>query len=357
MNVVTRPMTGLPKLARAGFAALPTPLQDLPNLSAMLGPRILVKRDDLTGLGLGGNKVRKLDFLVPALLEEGYDTIVTGAFFQSNWCTAVSAAGRKAGMKVVLVKRAPPNYAPDRLEGNHLLHVLLGSEITTAPPETDLAGKEQAVERLRREGRKPVLVSVGGNAPHGIAGYVDAMRELAEQCEAAGIRPDYVVHASGSGGTQAGSVIGAKLHLPSARIVCSTTGSRSGATVADLALKLIPETLDRFGLSVEIGPDDIEIHDGYAGGYGYVRAAKMEAVRLLAETEGLILDPVYTASAMACLIDRCRKGHYKKGDTIVFVNTGGQAGLFPYEAPLRAFIEGRDPPWTIPPWHPETWNG
>lgn len=349
-------MNGLPKLTRAGFAALPTPLQELPNLSALLGPRILVKRDDLTGLGLGGNKVRKLDFLVPALQEDGYDTIVTGAFFQSNWCTAVSAAGRKTGMRIVLVKRAPPGYAPQRLEGNHLLHVLLGAEIATAPPETDLATKEQAVERLRREGRKPVLVGVGGNLPHGVAGYVDAMRELAEQCEAVGIRPDYVIHASGSGGTQAGSVIGAKLHLPATRIVCSSTGSRSGSTGTALVLKLIGETVDRFGLDLEVGPQDIEIHDGYAGGYGYVRPSKMEALKLLAETEGLILDPVYTASAMACLIDRCRQGHFTKRDTIVFVNTGGQAGLFPYEAPLRAAIEGGEPPWTIPPWHPETWK-
>jgi 1-aminocyclopropane-1-carboxylate deaminase/D-cysteine desulfhydrase-like pyridoxal-dependent ACC family enzyme len=355
MNVIASPVRGLPRLARAGFAALPTPLQELKNLSDLLGPRIFVKRDDLTGLGLGGNKVRKLDFLMPALLDEGYDTIVTGAFFQSNWCTAVSAAGRKTGMKVVLVKRAPPGYAPDRLEGNHLLHVLLGSEIVTAPPETDLSTKEQAVERLRQEGLKPVLVGVGGNTPHGVAGYVDAMRELAEQAEAMGVRPDYVVHASGSGGTQAGSVIGARLHLPRTRVVCSSTGSRNRATGGDLVLKLIGETVRRFGLDVEIGPQDIEIHDQYAGGYGYVRPAKLEAVRLLAETEGLILDPVYTASAMACLIDRCRQGDFKKGDTIVFVNTGGQAGLFPYEAPLHAYMEGRELPWTVPPWHPPSW--
>ena len=350
-------MKGLPDdLPRAGFAALPTPLQELKKLSALLGPRIFVKRDDLTGLGMGGNKVRKLDFLVPALQAEGYDTIVTGAFFQSNWCTAVSAAGRKTGMKIVLVKRAPPGYAPERLEGNHLLHVLLGSDISTAPPETDLATKEQAVERLRKEGRKPVLIGVGGNTPHGVAGYIDAMRELGQQCESMGLRPDYVVHASGSGGTQAGSVIGAKLHLPGTRIVCSSTGSRSGDIGTELVLRLIRETVERFGLGLEVGAPYIEIHDGYAGGYGYVRPAKMEAVRLLAETEGLILDPVYTASAMACLIDRCRKGHFKAGDTVVFLNTGGQAGLFPYEAPLGAFLEGRKLPWTVPPWHPETWK-
>lgn len=356
MNVMARSANSFPTLARAGFCALPTPLQELKNLSALLGPRILVKRDDLTGLGLGGNKVRKLDFLVPALAEEGYDTIVTGAFFQSNWCTAVSAAGRKTGMRIVLVKRAPPGYAPDRLEGNHLLHVLLGAEIATAPPEADLAIKEQAVERLRAQGAKPVLVGVGGNTPHGVAGYVDAMRELGQQAEAIGIRPDYVVHASGSGGTQAGSVIGTHLFLPHTKVICSSTGSRAGATGRDLVLKLIGDTVVRFGLGLAVDARDIDIRDTYAGGYGYVTPAKMEAVRLLAETEGLILDPVYTASAMACLIDLCRAGHFRKSDTIVFVNTGGQAGLFPYEAPLRAAIEGRDPPWTVPPWHPETWK-
>lgn len=358
MNVVAkaRPTKDLPRLARAGFCAVPTPLQELKNLSALLGPRIFVKRDDLTGLGLGGNKVRKLDFLMPALQEEGYDTIVTSAFFQSNWCTAVSAAARKTGMNVVLVKRAPPGYAPERLEGNHLLHVLLGSEILTAPPETELDTKEQAVGRLRAEGRRPVLIGVGGNTPHGVAGYIDAMRELDQQAEAMGIRPDYVVHASGSGGTQAGTVIGTRMFCPHARVVCSSTGSRTRETGSELVLKLIGDTVRHFGLDVDVVPAHVEIHDQYAGGYGYVMPAKMEAVRLLAETEGLVLDPVYTASGMACLIDRCRKGAFKKSDTIVFINTGGQAGLFPYEAPLRAYLEDRPPPWTIPPWHPPTWK-
>ena len=128
-------------------------------------------------------------------------------------------------------------------------------------------------------------------------------------------------------------------------------------TIDAPSLQLVMQSmLDRHGDNA-IDAKDVDIRDSYAGGYGYVRPAKMEAVRLLAETEGLILDPVYTASAMACLIDLCRAGHFKKSDTVVFVNTGGQAGLFPYEAPLRAAIEGRDPPWTVPPWHPETWKG
>lgn len=343
----------LPELAKAGIAHLPTPLQELKNLSRALGgPRIFAKRDDLTGLALGGNKVRKLDYLMPVILEQKSDCIVTGAFFQSNWCTAVSAAAKKFGLKSILVKRGPPGYDPEELEGNHLLHVLLGAEIIVAGHGEDERVKEQVVARLRNEGRRPFLIGVGGNTPHGVAGYVNAMKELAGQATDQGIKINYVVHASGSGGTQAGTVIGAKAYAKDVKVVCSSTGSRTREQGSKLVMELIGNTLRHFEMDVQVSADDVRIFDQYAGGYGHVTEGKMEALKLLAETEGMILDPVYTGSAMACLIDLCRKQYFKKGETVVFINTGGQAGLFPYKAPLKAYLAGQPLPWTVPPWHP-----
>lgn len=346
-------MNALPPLAKAGFAALPTPLQELKNLSRVLGPRIFVKRDDLTGLGFGGNKVRKLEYLVPQIVASGSDCVVTGAFFQSNWCTAVAAATRRIGLDVVLVKKAPAGYEPDAYEGNHLLHVLLGAQIRVALPGADETMKEQIAEQLRREGRRPSIIGIGGNTPHGIAGYVDAVRELAGQARELDINVDYIVHASGSGGTQAGTVIGAKLHGDGAKVVCSTTGSRTAEQGRRQVMDLIGETTRCFDLDVEVTPTDIALHD-YALGYGYVTPAKLQAIELAARTEGLILDPVYTGPAMACLIDHCRNGTFGRSDVVVFIHTGGQAGLFPYHAPLKAHGLGQPLPWTVPPWHPVT---
>ena len=347
------PISKLPKV-RAGFAAVPTPVQELKNLSKVLGPRIFVKRDDLTSLGFGGNKVRKLDFLVPDLQAKNYDTIVTTAGFQSNWCTAVSAAARKSGMKAVLVKRAPAGYAPTDYEGNHLLHMLLGAEIHTAEPKNIPAVMDRVVAQLRKDGRRPVHIGVGGNTPYGVMGYIDAMRELASQAKDLGVTANYVVHASGSGGTQAGTVIGASLYSPSTTVVCSSTGSRTTQQGTALVLQLIKETVGHFNLDLEISESQVTIHDQYAGGYGHASPAKLEAVKLLADTEGLLLDPVYTASGMACLIDQCRRGTFKRSDTVVFINTGGQAALFPYEEALKAYYQQKPLPWTVPSWEPQS---
>jgi D-cysteine desulfhydrase family pyridoxal phosphate-dependent enzyme len=348
-------MKKLPQLPKSGIANLPTPLQELRNLSEFLGgPRILVKRDDLTGLGMGGNKVRKLDYLMPVVLESKSDCIVTGAYFQSNWCTAVCAAARKFGLDTVLVKRAPERYEPEVYEGNHLLHVLLGARILTARANEDEKMKEQVVKQLVREGRKPFHIGVGGNSPEGLAGYINAMEELARQTRDMGINVDYVVHATGSGGTQAGSIIGTKLFGDEIKVICSTSGSRNREQLTGLVMGFIGEALRFFKLDTQISADDIRIYDNYAGTYGSVNQGKMEAVKLLAEAEGLIIDPVYTASAMACLIDLCRKKFFRKGQTVVFVHTGGVAALFAYHAPIKAFGLGQPLPWTVPPWHPTT---
>jgi len=345
-------MNDFPLPASAGLACLPTPLQELKHLSERLdGPRIFVKRDDLTGLGFGGNKVRKLDFLMPTLLDRDIDTIVSGAAFQSNWCTAVSAAGRRFGIETVLVKRSPRGFEPATGEGNHLLHHLLGSRVLLAPPGEDEPLKQRIVDELKAEGRRPALLGVGGNTPHGVAGYVHAVRELMRQADDMGIRPDYLVHASGSGGTQAGTVIGARLYGRGLRVIGSSTGSRPAREGEHLVRQRIADTLDHFGVEAPMGSDDIRILDRYAGGYGFLTPGKLEAISLLAQTEGLFLDPVYSGSGMTCLIDLCRSGVLGKDQTVVFLHTGGQAGLFPYHEPLMAYCRQEPLPWTVPAWH------
>lgn len=337
----------------AGLLTQPTPLHALPNLSQYLGgPSLYIKRDDLTGLGFGGNKVRKLDYLMADILRRGYDHIVTGAYFQSNWCTAVTAAANRFGLKTVLVKRGPAGYVPTQYEGNHLLHVMLGAEIIVAEGKTDADVKHAVVQRLRDAGHNPVLVNVGGSEPLGVLGYVSGVRELVQQASERGLRLDYLVHASGSGGTQAGTVIGAKAFGDGLHVVCSSTGSRSQQVGTALVRSLIDATIEEYALPVTVADDEIELYDQYAHGYGHATPAKLEAVALLARLEGLFIDPVYTASAMACLIDQCRQGRFKVGQNVVFLHTGGQAAIFPYEPVIRNQLAGEPLAWQVPPWDP-----
>jgi len=222
-------------------------------------------------------------------------------------------------------------------------------------PGTDEKVKEEIFQQLRKEGHRPYLLPVGGNSPQGVAGYMNAMLELVHQASELGIGVDYVIHASGSGGTQAGTVIGSKALNSGIKVICSTTGSRAKEQARGLVLDIIGKTLKFFDLAVQISEEDVRIYDTYAGGgYGFMTPGKAEAIKLLAETEGLILDPVYTGSAMACLIDLCRQGVFKRSDVVVFIHTGGQAGLFPYRAPLKAYGMGATLPWTVPPWFPST---
>ena len=199
-------------LPRVRLANLPTPLQELPNLTkALKGPRIYVKRDDLTGLALGGNKTRKLEYLVADALAKKADHIVTGAGFHSNWCTQAAAAARKLGMDITLIKTGPEeDYKPEEYDGNHLLHTLMGVEMKIVRPENFKKALDETVESLREAGHKPYVLSDAGSTPLGVAGYINAMLELESQSREIGIDFNYLVHATGSGGTQAGLILGAK---------------------------------------------------------------------------------------------------------------------------------------------------
>lgn len=345
----------LSTLPRIRLANLPTPLQELPNLSKRLrGPRIFVKRDDLTGLAFGGNKTRKLEYLMADALKQGADYIVAGAGFHSNWCTQAAAAARRVGMNIVLIKSGPEDgYDPREYDGNHLLHFLMGAEIKVVRPEDARRVTEETVEELKAAGHRPYLLRAAGSTPPGVAGYVNCVLELLSQAVETGVDIDYIVHTTGSGGTQAGLVIGAKAFNTGIKVVASTSGSRPREVQTEKVSRLIDEALEFLELDLEITEDDVVVYDQYAGdGYGFMNEGKAGAIKMAAEAEGLLLDPVYTASSMACLIDLCERGFFKPGDVVVFIHTGGSAALFPYRGPLKAYALGEPPPWRIPPWSP-----
>lgn len=344
-------------LPRVRLANLPTPLQELPNLSkALKGPRIFVKRDDMTGLAFGGNKTRKLEYLMADALSQKADYIVTSAGFHSNWCTQAAAAARRLGMNVVLIKSGPKDgYDPIDYDGNHLLHFLMGAEIKVARPENTQRVIDETMEELRATGHRPYLLRAAGSTPPGVAGYINAMLELYSQAVELGIDIDYLVHASGSGGTQAGLIIGAKAFSTGIKVIGTTTGSRKKEEQVERVYGLVGESLELMKLDCSVDEVDVIVYDQYAGGgYGFMTEAKAEAVKLVAEKEGLILDPVYTACSMSCLIDLCRKGFFKPDDVVVFLHTGGSAALFPYKDPLKAYVRGEALPWTIPKWSPSS---
>jgi len=194
---------------------------------------------------------------------------------------------------------------------------------------------------------------VGGSTPLGAAGYMNAMLELVGQSVDKGVKIDYLVHATGSGGTQAGLVAGAKALNSGIKILGVTTGSRTGGRQKERIKELTAKTAEFLELDIKIADDDVNIFDEYAEGYGYMVDAKAEAIKMLAETEGLFIDPVYTASAMAGLIDLCRDGYFKEDDNVVFLHTGGTAALFAYKDPLKAYGLGKEMPWKIPEWSPD----
>lgn len=349
MNIATLP--------RVRFASLPTPLQELPNLGKYLnGPRIFIKRDDLTGgLAMGGNKTRKLEFLMGQAQKEGADYIVTGGGHQSNWCTQAAAAARRMGMKTLLLKTAPSaDYVPSDYDGNHLLHVLMGAEIRYIRPEDEAQAQQEAMAELTAAGHKPHLLPAAGSTPLGCAGYMNAMLEMTNQAVDMGIDIDYIVHASGSGGTQAGLLLGAKAMNLHTKIVCSTTGSRNKAEQIENVFNIVAASERFFGLDLGLTRDDVTVHDQYAGeGYGFITEGKAEAIKILAETEGIFVDPVYTGSAAACLIDLVRNNYFKRGSLVVLLHTGGSPALYPYKEPLKSYLDGKGLSWNMPSWSPK----
>ncbi|HEX9722775.1 MAG TPA: D-cysteine desulfhydrase family protein [Vicinamibacteria bacterium] len=314
---------------RFPLALLPTPLVEAARLSRSLGgPRILLKRDDLTGFGFGGNKVRKLEFLIAAALEEKADVVVTGAGPQSNHIRATAAAARVAGLDVVTIMHGS---RPAETQGNLLLDELLDVEIRfTNDPDRSLVDRkiDEVAEELRGAGRRPYVIPRGGASPLGTLGYVECVRELRAQLEAMGVEPQWIIVATGACGTQSGLLAGAKLSGAPFRVL-GVTVSRPVSECEERILRLATEAARLAGHAITITSGDILVRDGFIGpGYGIPSKEGVEAIRFLARTEGIFLDPTYTGKAMAGLIQEIRSGRIGKKETVVFLHTGGEPALF-----------------------------
>ena len=315
-----------------------TPIEFLPRFSkAAGGPDIFIKRDDLLGLTAGGNKTRKLEFLVAQALEQGADTLITCGAVQSNHCRLTLAAAVREGLKcrLVLEERVPGSYNPEA-SGNNFLFNLLGVEkITVVPAGSDMAGAMSRVaEELAAEDRKGYVIPGGGSNPVGATGYVACAQEIQEQMFTKALNIDRVCVASGSAGTHAGLLagfIGCNMNIPVVGIGVSRDPEDQDPLVHDLSLK----TAQRLGIRQDIARKDVvTFGDYWRPKYSVPNTKMVEAVSLMARTEGILLDPVYTGKAVAGLIDLCRKGYFKKGERVLYVHTGGSPALYAYMNPI-----------------------
>ena len=319
-------------LSRVSIAHLPTPLEEMPRLSEALGgPRLFVKRDDQTGLATGGNKARKLEFLVADALEKGADTIITSGAVQSNHARQTAAAAARFGLRACLVLGGE---SPDRWTGNLLLDKLLGAEIRWAGERDGSRVMEEVAEEEKRAGRNPYIIPYGGSNPVGATGYVEAMVELMAQLEVRDLQVERVVFPSSSGGTQAGLMVGAKALGFAGQIEGISVDKTEEVLKARLE-ELVAETTAFLGLDLSFASEDFIVHDDYLGeGYAKIGPPEQEAIRLSARTEGLLVDPVYTGRAMAGLIDLIRRGAFGTDETVLFWHTGGIPALFAYAEEL-----------------------
>jgi D-cysteine desulfhydrase family pyridoxal phosphate-dependent enzyme len=324
----------LAALPRVPLAPLPTPLDEARGLArALTGPpavpRILIKRDDLTGLAMGGNKVRKLEYHLGEALAQECDTLVTTGAIQSNHCRVTAAAARKAGLDAVLILRPGESAA---VQGNLLLDHLLGARVRIASQAdrgTIEGTIEEELQTLRRKGRRPYFVPKGASTPLGAAAYLQAFLELLEQAGAHDEAVDGVVFCTGSGGTHAGLAAGAALVESGVEVLGISDGT-SRAELAPTVSDLVRGLAARLEMTLAVAPEALVVLEEYGGTYGVPTPACLEAMRLTARAEGLILDPVYTGKAMAGLIDLIRRGRWRGDQTVVFWHTGGQPALFAY---------------------------
>jgi L-cysteate sulfo-lyase len=300
---------------------------------ALGGPRLWIKRDDLTGLSTGGNKTRKLEFLMAEALRQGSDAVLTQGATQSNHARQTAAAAAKLGLSchILLEDRTGFNDDPYRLNGNVLLDRLHGATISARPGGADMAAEmEILAEELRAGGRKPYVIPGGGSNPVGALGYANCALEMLVQIGDLGLSPAAILHGTGSAGTQAGLVTGlaaSNSRVPVLGISVRAPKERQEASVLALARR----TADYLGLGEIMRPEHIRANADYVGaGYGIPTPGMVEAVRMLAELEGILLDPVYSGKAMAGMIDLVRKGYFKADSDVIFLHTGGAAALFGY---------------------------
>jgi D-cysteine desulfhydrase family pyridoxal phosphate-dependent enzyme len=309
-------------IPRIHIAQLPTPVEKLEQLSAVLeGPKLWVKRDDLTGLAFGGNKTRKLEFVLADAQVRGTRTVITVGAAQSNHCRQTAALAARFGLDCILVLSGDPAQAPS---GNLLLDQLFDAEIVWTSRERRSQALQDAFDNAKENRRKPYLIPLGASDPIGAMGYMVAFNEMLSQQ----VPVDWIVVASSSGGTQAGLVLGAALQHWKGKVL-GISIDEPADLLQEIVAKLASDASGLVGAGLQINPENVFVNDDYLGrGYGVMDQPERQAIQLFARHEGLLLDPVYTGRAAAGMIDLIRRGFFKKGDNVLFWHTGGTPALF-----------------------------
>lgn len=318
-------MKELSDFPRVSLALLPTPLYKLDNISALLHKNIYIKRDDMTGVSLGGNKVRKLEFLLADARAKGADHVLTTGGAQSNHAMLTAACANKLGMGATLVLKKRGVF--DK-KGNQILNEILGVKpvfVDTDSYDEVYAKMNEIAEELRAEGHDPYLIPVGGSVPLGSLGYVNCANEIKRQSEAMGLHFERIVCCTGSGGTHAGMALGAKLYLPDTRV---TGVDVDGSDFAAIVSSLMNETAGLMELDMHFSPEDVLLKSMVGEGYAIPSPEGNAAIRLMAQTEGVILDPVYTGKTFAGLIAMAESGELEDDENILFLHSGGAGGVF-----------------------------
>lgn len=342
------------KYPRIELIHLPTPLRKLANITADLGgPEIYIKRDDLTGMAFGGNKSRKLEFIVPDMLAKKSDVVVTWAGLQSNWAMQTAAAAVRFGIRPILILFKTYDL-PAEKDGNILLDYILGADIRIREAakgklvgmKDALAAVDEVAAEERRKGHRPYVVSVGGSVPLGsmdqplgAISYVQAYREMLEQTHALGFEPDFVVHSTGSGATQAGLVLGAKALTPKARVAGISVSDPKDSFGREV-LAIAEATERALDLATNVQAADVIVRDEFIReGYGIVNKDVADVIRMMFTREGIVLDPVYTSKAFIGLLDLIRRGDIPRTAKVVFFHTGGTPALFPNKHKLVEYLK------------------
>jgi len=310
-------------ISRLHFAHLPTPVEALPRLSETLGgPRLLIKRDDQTGLAFGGNKTRKLEFLVAEARDQGAKTLISGGALQSNHCRQTAAAAARFGFECILVLTGDK---PEQPSANLLLDELFGAQVVYAGDRKDRDRiLQQTFDHAAEKGMKPYLVPYGGSSPTGALGYAFAVKEFMEQ----NVPADWIVFATSSGGTHAGLLLGQRVFGYKGKVL-GISIDESEEWLRDHVSQLASLASEKLRKRIEFTPAEVLANAEYCrAGYGVLTEPEREAIHLFAKHEGLLLDPVYTGRAAAGMIDLIRNGFFKKNETVLFLHTGGQPALF-----------------------------
>jgi D-cysteine desulfhydrase family pyridoxal phosphate-dependent enzyme len=313
-------------ISRLHFAHLPTPIETLPRFSETLGgPRLLIKRDDQTGLAFGGNKTRKLEFLVAEARDKGAKTLISGGALQSNHCRQTAAAAARFGFECILVLTGDRSEQPS---ANLLLDQLFGAQVVYVADRDDRDKVlQQTFDHAAEKGMKPYLVPYGGSSPTGALGYAFAVKELMEQ----NVNPDWIVFATSSGGTHAGFLLGQRVFGFIGKVL-GISIDESEEWLKNHVSELASSASEKLGERIEFTPGEVLANADYCkAGYGVLTEPEREAIHLFAKHEGLLLDPVYTGRAAAGLIDLIRNKFFKKDETVLFLHTGGQPALFATE--------------------------